>query len=139
MITQGQCTVFKVNLLKGLENFNPGSPYVYKLALYTDSAELGPDTTVYTTAGEVVGTGYVAGGNTLTPVAPTSEGDTAYVTFNELVWTPASFTTKGALIYNATTNAAVAVLNFGSDRVAINTFTVTFPTANATNAIIRIE
>jgi hypothetical protein len=139
MITQGQCTVFKVNLLKGLENFNAGSPYVYKLALYTDSAELGPDTTVYTTAGEVVGTGYVAGGNTLTPVAPTSEGDTAYVTFNELVWTPASFTTKGALIYNATTNAAVAVLNFGSDRVAINTFTVTFPTANATNAIIRFE
>jgi hypothetical protein len=139
MISQGLCTIFKVNLLKGLENFNAGSPYVYKLALYTGSAELGPDTTIYTTAGEVVGTGYVAGGNTLTPVVPSSEGATAYVTFNALVWTPAGFTSKGALIYNATTNAAVAVLNFGSDKVATSTFTVTFPTANATNAIIRIE
>lgn len=139
MITQTLCNVFKLNVLKGLEDFDTGSIYTYKIALYNSTADLSEDTTVYTTAGEITGTGYTAGGETLTKVAPSLSGSTAIVTFNNVTWNPASFTTRGALIYNATTNAAVAVLNFGEDKTAVNTFTVTFPTANATNAIIRIS
>lgn len=139
MITQTLCNVFKLNVLKGLEDFDTGSIYTYKIALYDSTADLGADTTVYTTTGEITGTGYTAGGETLTKVSPSLSGSTAIVTFNNVTWNPASFTTRGALIYNATTNAAVAVLNFGEDKTAVNTFTVTFPTANATNAIIRIS
>lgn len=139
MITQTLCNVFKLNVLKGLEDFDTGSIYTYKIALYDSTAELNADTTVYTTTGEITGTGYTAGGETLTKVSPSLSGSTAIVTFNNVTWNPASFTTRGALIYNATTNAAVAVLNFGEDKTAVNTFTVTFPTANATNAIIRIS
>lgn len=139
MISQGQCTVFKVNLLKGLENFNAGSPYVYKIALYTALADLDANTTVYTTTNEITGTGYVAGGNTLTPVVPASSGSTAFVSFANVTWNPASFTCRGALIYNSTTNAAVAVLNFGSDKTPNSTFTIEFPPADANNAIIRIS
>lgn len=137
MIQQGQCTVFKVNVLKGLENFNTGSSYTYKIALYTAAANLGPATTVYTSDGEVSGTGYTATGQTLSPTVPSSGGTTAFVSFANVTWSPASFTARGALIYNSTTGAAVAVLDFGSDKVAANTFTVTFPTADASNAIIR--
>lgn len=137
-IEQGQCTVFKVNQLKGLENFNTGSPYVYKIALYTALANLDADTTVYTTTQEVPnGGGYLAGGKTLTPTVPASSGSTAFVSFANVNWNPASFTCRGALIYNSTTNAAVAVLNFGSDKVASSTFTIQFPPATASTAIIR--
>lgn len=139
MITQTLCNVFKLNVLKGLEDFDPISSYVYKIALYTANAELNENTLVYTTQHEVVGSGYTAGGETLTKVAPSLNGSTAVVTFNNVTWNPASFTTRGALIYNATTNAAVAVLNFGEDKTAVNTFTVTFPVADANTAIIRIS
>lgn len=139
MIAQTLCNIFKLNVLKGLEDFDPGSAYNYKIALYTANADLNAGTEAYTTSGEVIGTGYTAGGITLTKVLPVLSGSTAIVTFNNVTWSPASFTTKGALIYNATTNAAVAVLDFGEDKTAVNTFTVTFPTADANNAIIRIN
>lgn len=139
-IVQTACTVFKTNLLKGDEDFNTGTPYTYKLALYTADATLDAATTVYTTSNEVVGAGYTAGGNTLTVLAPSSTGTVAFISFSPVSWTSASFTSRGALIYNSTTNAAVAVLDFGSDKTVSNqTFTVTFPTADASNAIIRIE
>lgn len=138
-LTQGQCTIFKVNLLEGLENFASGSTYVYKIALYTASATLNADTLAYTTDNEVTGTGYTAGGEVLSPTTPTSNGSTAFVSFANVTWNPASFTARGALIYNSTTGAAVAVLDFGADKTATNTFTVTFPTADASNAIIRIS
>ena len=139
MIVQGQCTVFKKNLLSGLENFATGTTQVYKIALYTANAELTAATLVYTTLNEVVGAGYTAGGSVLTPIAPASSDSTAYVSFNNVSWTSASFLCRGALIYNSTTNAAVAVLDFGSDKTASGTFTVTFPPATASTAVIRIS
>ena len=138
MITQTLCNVFKLNVLKGLEDFDTGSVYTYKIALYNANASLDENTTVYTTDNEASGTGYSAGGATLTKVSPALSGDTAVVTFQPVTWNPASFTTRGALIYNSTTNAAVAVLNFGEDKTTTTTFTITFPVANANNAIIRI-
>jgi len=139
MIVQGQCTIFKQNLLSGLENFAVGTPYVYKIALYTANAELNAATLVYTTLDEVVGTGYVAGGEILVPIAPASLNSTAYVSFDNVLWLASSFLCRGALIYNSTTNAAVAVLDFGSDKTASGTFTVTFPPSTATTAVIRIS
>lgn len=139
MINQTLCNVFKLNLLKGLEDFDPASSYVYKIALYDGFADLGADTTVYTTAHEVSGGGYTAGGETLTKVAPSLSGSTAVVTFNNVTWNPATFSARSALIYNSTTNAAVAVLDFGSTKTAGGTFTITFPLANANSAIIRIS
>ena len=138
-IAQTQCTVFKSNLLKGLENFTLATPYVYKIALYNANATLDATTTAYTTSNEITGTGYTAGGRTLVLIPPASSGTTAFVSFNNVTWTPASFTCRGALIYNSTTGAAVAVLNFGADKTAKNSFTITFPTADASNAIIRIS
>jgi len=140
-ILQTQCTVFKLNLLKALENFNTGTSYVYKIALYNGNADLSSSTLTYTTSNEVTGTGYTAGGKTLTPIVPTYDlsNNTAYVSFNNVTWSPASFTTSGALIYNSTTNAAVCVLNFGSTKTATNTFTITFPAATSTTAVIRIS
>jgi len=144
MISQGQCNIFKKNCLSGLENFAAGTSYVYKIALYTSLANLTPDTDAYTTTGEITGTGYTAGGKTLTvsqvPVYDASN-DTAYVSFANVVWSPASFTARAALIYNSTTGAAVAVLDFGSDKTntAAGTFTVTFPTATSTTSILRIS
>ena len=140
MIVQTSCTIFGLNLLKGLENFTATSPYVYKIALYNANAELNNSTTAYTSVNEVTGSGYTAGGKVLTPIAPGSDNtnNTAFVSFNDVIWNPASFTTRGALIYNSSTGAAVFVLNFGSDKTPSGTFTVTFPTANSTNAIIRI-
>jgi hypothetical protein len=124
-----------------LENFASGSPYTYKIALYTALANLGPSTLTYTSVNEVVGTGYTAGGETLAPTQPTSDqtANTAYVSFANVTWSPANFTVRGALIYNSTTNAAVAVLDFGSDKVATNSFTITFPAATSTTAIIRFS
>ena len=139
MIVQGQTTIFKQNLLSGLENFATGTPYVYKIALYTADAELNAATLEYTTLNEVVGTGYVAGGEILVPIVPASSGSTAYVSFDNVSWLTSSFLCRGALIYNYTTNAAVAVLDFGSDKTASGTFTVTFPPSTATTAVIRIS
>jgi len=139
MIAQGQTTIFKQSLLSGLENFAVGTPYVYKIALYTANADLNAATLVYTTDNEVVGAGYTAGGNILTPIPPDTSGTTAYISFDNEVWTSTSFVVRGALIYNATTLAAVAILDFGSDKTASGTFTVTFPPATATTAVIRIS
>ena len=139
MIVQGQCTIFKENLLSGLENFATGTPYVYRIALYTADAELNAATLVYTTLNEVVGTGYVAGGEILVPIVPASLNSTAYVSFDNAIWLASSFLCRGALIYNDTTNAAVAVLDFGSDKTASGTFTVTFPPSTATTAVIRFS
>jgi hypothetical protein len=140
-IQQGQCTVFKKNCLSGLENFAVGTSYVYKIALYTSFATIGPNTLVYSTDNEITGTGYTAGGKILTVIPPASDDqtETAYLSFANVNWTPASFTAAGALIYNSTTGAAVAVLSFGSDKTATNTFTITFPTNNSTNAVIRFS
>ena len=122
MIQQGQCTVFKKNCLSALENFAVGTPYTYKIALYTANADLSYSTLTYTTTGEITGTGYTAGGKTLTVIPPQTSDYTAYLSFADVTWNPASFTCRGALIYNSTTNAAVAVLDFGSDKTATNTF-----------------
>jgi hypothetical protein len=138
-IQQGQCTIFKQNCLSGLESFAAGTSYVYKIALYTASANLSYATLTYTTSNEVSGTGYTAGGKTLTPIVPASLDQTAYVSFNNVTWTGVSFTCRGALIYNSITNAAVAVLDFGSDKQAGPNFVVTFPTASSTTAIIRFS
>jgi len=139
MIQQGQCTIFKKNCLSGLENFAVGTPYTYKLALYTAFADLSYATLAYTSDNEVVGTGYTATGKVLTVVPPATNGQTAYVSFDNAVWDPASFTARGALIYNSTTGAAVAVLDFGSDKTATTTFTVTFPADSDTTAILRFS
>lgn len=138
MSSQTLCNVFKVNLLKGLENFNTGTPYTYNIALYDSTANLDADTLTYTATGEVVGTGYVAGGAVLTPTVPVLSGDKAVQSFANVIWTPASFTARYALIYNATTTAAVAVLDFGADKTAVTEFEVQFPVADASSAIIRI-
>jgi hypothetical protein len=140
-IIQTQTTVFKLNLLKGLENFNAGSPYTYKIALYNGDANLNSTVTEYTTTNEVTGSGYTAGGEVLTPVSLGSDNDTntAYVSFNNVTWSPASFTTSGALVYNSTTNAAVFLLNFGESKTSSTTFTITFPTATSTTAVLRIS
>ena len=138
-IQQGQTTIFKQNCLSGLENFAAGTPYVYKIALYTANADLSYATTAYTATGEVTGTGYTAGGQVLTVIPPASSDQTAYISFANVIWSPASFTCRGALIYNSTTNAAVAVLDFGADKSPTTSFTITFPTNNASNAIIRFS
>jgi hypothetical protein len=142
-IVQGQTTAFKANVLSGVENFAVGTSYVYKIALYTASATLNNATATYaSTSNEVVGTGYTAGGKTLTisnPPTQDTANNVAYISFSPVTWNPASFTCRGALIYNSTTGAAVAVLDFGADKTATSTFTVTFPTAGYSTAIIRFS
>ena len=138
MLQQGQCTIFQKNCLSALENFAVGTPYTYKIALYTATADLGPNTLAYTSNGEVAtGGGYTATGKVLTVIPPATSNNVAFVSFANVTWNPASFTCRGALIYNATTGAAVAVLDFGSDKTAANTFTITFPADNYSDAIIR--
>ena len=146
-ITQAMATSFKVEILDGIHNFGVGvirastAADTYKIALYTSAASLDAATTAYTTSGEVVGTGYTAGGNTLTiSVAPVSSGTTAYLSFSNSSWSTATITARGAMIYNSTQgDKCVAVLDFGSDKTSTaGTFTVVFPTADASNAIIRI-
>jgi len=137
-ITQTLPTSFKVQLLNAQQNFTSDT---FKLALYTSSATLDATTTVYTTSSEVAGTGYTAGGNTLSvSVAPTSSGTVAYISFTDSSWTTATFTARGALIYNTSqSNAAVAIFDFGADKSVVGgTFTVTFPAATNTTAVIRI-
>ena len=147
-ILQTATTSFKVELLQAVHSFGPTSPDTFKIALYTAAASLGATTTVYTTTNEVssVGTNYTAGGNTLViNPSPTSGNNsagtpTAFISFNTTTWTNVTFTCRGALIYNSTEgNKSVAVLDFGSDKTASGTFTVTFPTATATTAVIRIS
>lgn len=142
-IYQAMCTSFKVNVLKGVENFNTGTPYVYKIALYTSTANLNENTTTYSgTTHEVAnGNGYTTGGNVLTVnQVPTSSGTTAFISFASVTWPAASFTSAGALIYNATTGNAVAVLNFGANKTTDGgAFTIDFPPADANSAIIRVE
>jgi hypothetical protein len=134
MITQTATTSFKADLLKGVHDFNTDT---FKLALYVATADLGANTTVYGTAGETSGAGYVAGGNTLTGV---SVNDAGFVLFANTSWNPAAFTARGALIYNSTKgDKAVAVLDFGSDKTATNTFLVQMPANTATSALIRFS
>jgi hypothetical protein len=141
-ITQGMCDSFKVQILSGQQNLVSGSTTVYKIALYTSAATLSNATTAYTTVDEVTSSAsnYTAGGNTLTvSTSPTSTGNVAFLSFANSSWTNANITANGALIYNSTANTSVAVLAFGGDKTATNgTFTVIFPTADASNAIIRI-
>ena len=136
-ITQTTCTSFKVELLTGTHDFSSDT---FKIALYTGAATLGADTTAYSVSNEVSASGYAAGGNTLTvSTAPTSSSTTAYVSFANTSWSSA-LTARGALIYNSSkSNKAVAVLDFGADKTSSATFTVTFPTADATSAIVRIS
>ena len=134
------CTSFKKELLEGLHDFNASGGNVYKLALYDNTATLDATTTVYTTTGEISGTGYTAGGGTLTNVDPTSSGTTGFCDFDDLTFSTATITARGALIYNSTNgNRAVVVFDFGSDKTSTaGDFTIVFPTADASNAIIRI-
>ena len=140
MIVQTSCTVFQFNLLSGAEDFNSPSPYVYKIALYNANADLNNTTVAYTTDNEITGTGYTAGGLVLTPsVGSDASNNTAYISFSNVTWSPASFTCRGALVYNSTTGAAVFVLNFGSDKTSTTSFQVQFPSATSTSAILRIQ
>jgi hypothetical protein len=141
MIEQGLCTVFLQDCLSGRVNFAVGTSYTYKIALYTALSNIGPSTLTYASATNELATGggYTVGGKTLTVILPESENETAFVSFANVVWNPASFTARGALIYNSTTGAAVAVLDFGSDKTAVSTFTVTFPADTYTDAVIRLS
>jgi len=139
VIQQGLTTSFKQEILEGIQSLGAGD---LKLALYTAFSDIGPNTTVYTTVNEVVGTGYVAGGNMLTGMtisADTTNG-TVYVDFNNISWPGANFTARGGLIYNATQgNRSVAVLDFGSDKLFTSTNnTVIMPANTATTALIRL-
>ena len=139
-ITQAMCTSFKQELLEAVHNFKNSGGDTFKIALYTSSASLGAGTTAYTTINEVSGTGYTAGGNTLTRVDPSSSGTTAITDFADSTWSSATITARGALIYNDTdSDKAVAVLDFGADKISSGgDFTIQFPAADASNAIIRI-
>ena len=131
------CTSAKVGFLTG--TYTPLTDTM-KIALYTNLATLDATTTAYTSSGEVVGTGYTAGGNTLVGNAISYSGTTAWITFNNSSWTVATITARGALIYDSSkSNAAIAVLDFGSDKTSTaSTFTVQMPAAGATTALIRI-
>lgn len=138
-ISQAMCTSFKKELLEGIHDFRTTGD-TFKIALFTSSATLGASTTAYATTNEVTGTGYSAGGNTLSKVNPTSSGTTAFTDFSDTTWSSATITANGALIYNDTeSDKAVVVLAFGGDKTSTNgDFTIQFPTADASNAIIRI-
>jgi hypothetical protein len=143
-ITQAMCTSFKKELLEGKHDFTNGADAM-KLALFTSSATLSAATTDYSTTNEASGTGYTAGGGALTNVTPTSSGTTALTDFNDLTFSSSTITARGAMIYNTQTGGgsgttdAVAILDFGADKTSTNgDFTIQFPTADASNAIIRI-
>ena len=150
-ITQAMATSFKAEILLGVHDFRATGGDTFKLALYTSAATLDATTTAYTATNEVSGAGYTAGGGTLTNLGgAVTSGTTAYTDFNDLTFTSATITARGALIYNTTpsaqsnsntalTNPAVAVLDFGSDKTSTaGDFTIIFPTAAASTAIIRI-
>ena len=142
-ISQTATTSFKVELAQGLHNFGPTTPNTFKIALYTSSASLGSATTAYTATGEVAnGSGYTTGGETLVvSTTPTSSGTTMLLSFSDVTWAGASFTARGALIYNSTNaNRSVAVLDFATDQTGTgNNFIIRFPSSNVTSAIIRIS
>jgi hypothetical protein len=140
-ITQAMCTSFKKALLDGEMDFSGDTAQTYKIALYTSSASLDATTTAYTTSNEVTGTGYTAGGNTLTiSTNPTTSGTTAYLDFADTTFSSATITARGALIYQSGGGTpAVAVLDFGADKTSTaGDFTIQFPTADASNAILRL-
>ena len=153
-ITQAMTTSFKQEILQGIHNFTSGSGggtttttgsgNVFKIALYTSSATLSAATTAYSTSNEVSGTNYIAGGNTLTNVTPTTSSTTALTDFADTTWSSSTITARGALIYNSSTTAgtadrAVVVLDFGADKTSTSgDFTIQFPAAGASTAIIRI-
>ena len=143
-ITSAVCTSFKVELLKGVHNFTATTGNTFKIALYTSSATLGASTTAFSSSNEITnssGTAYTSGGATLTSVTPAASSTTAVCDLSDVSYTDASFTANGALIYNdsASGDPACVVVAFGSDKtVSSGTFTIQFPTADATNAIIRL-
>jgi hypothetical protein len=141
-ITQAMCTSFKLALLNGEMDFSSDTSQTFKIALFTSSATLDASTTAYSTTNEVTGTGYTAGGNTLTVTTgnPQTSGTTAFLTFDNTTWSTATITARGALIYQSGgSNPAVAVLDFGADKTSTaGDFQIQFPTADASNAIIRI-
>lgn len=144
-ITQAMCTSFKDQLLEGVHDFRSSGGDTFKLALYSSAATLDATTTTYSATNEVGNSGtYSAGGGTLTNVSPTTSGTTAFTDFADISFTSATINARGALIYNTTpthtyTNPAVVVLDFGGDKISTSgTFTIQFPTADASNAIIRI-
>lgn len=136
-ITSAVCNSFKTEVMLGEHDLDTD---VLKIALFTDAATLGAATTAYSTTNEVVGTGYTAGGETLTTVTVTLDGSTAIVDFDNVTWSSASFTARGALIYNSSkTNKAIAVYDFGSNRTASDgDFVVTVPAPAAATAVIRL-
>ncbi len=134
-ILQGMCSSFKQESWLGIHDLDTDT---LKMALYTANANLSQATTVYTTADEVVGAGYTAGGEVLTGAQVLLSGTTAYLTFNNPVWSGASFVCRGALIYNASkADRAIAVIDFGADKTASGTFTVQLPAATAAAALLR--
>jgi hypothetical protein len=140
-ITQAMCTSFKTALLDGEMDFSSDTAQTFKIALYTSSATLSAATTAYSATNEASGTGYTAGGNTLTiSTNPTTSGTTAFLDFADTTWAAATITARGALIYKSGGgDPAVAVLDFGSDKTSTaGDFTIQFPTADASNAILRI-
>ena len=139
-ITSALCTSFKQEILVGTHNFTATSGNSFKLALYTSAATLNASTTAYTTSNEVSGTGYTATGAALTSVTPTTSGTTAFCDFADLTFSSSTITANGALIYNDTqSDKAVCTLAFGGDKTSTaGDFTIQFPTADASNAIIRI-
>jgi hypothetical protein len=136
-ITQAMCSSFKQQILLGEHDLDTDT---IKLALYTSAATLSAATTAYSTSDEVVGTGYTAGGNTLTGATVSLSGTTAYVDFSDTTWTTATITARGALIYNSSkSNKAIAVLDFGADKTSTaGSFTVQFPANDSSSAVVRI-
>ena len=142
-ISSAVCNSFKQEILVGTHNFTASSGYSFKLALYTSSASLGAGTTAYSTSNEISnssGSAYTAGGKALTSVTPVLDGSTAVCDFADISFTSASFTANGCLIYNDTqSDKAVCVVAFGGDKtVSSGTFTIQFPAAAASTAIVRI-
>ena len=139
-ITQSMATSFKKELLEGKHNFLASGGNSFKLALYTSSATMGAATAAFTTTNQAAGTNYTSGGNALTNVNPASSGTTAFTDFADLTFGTATITARGCMIYNDTNaDRNVAVFDFGGDKTSTaGSFTITFPTADASNAIIRI-
>lgn len=136
------CTSFKSELMQAKHNFTASTGNTFKLALYTNSASFTAATTAYTATNEVSASGsYTAGGGSLTNITPTTSGTTAFTDFSDLSFTSATITARGAMIYNSSQagNPSVVILDFGSDKTSTSgTFQIIFPTADASNAIIRI-
>ena len=135
------CTSFKKELLEGVHNFKNSGGSTFQIALYTDSASFTASTTAYTTSNEITGTGYTAKGNTLTRVDPTTSSTTAYTDFADSTWSSSTITAMGAMIFNdsASGDPSIVILDFGADKSSSSgDFKVVFPTADASNAIIRI-